>query len=50
VMIDGSATHLCEDVRALADERGICLHLTPPGLTDILEPLGRAIFGALEAE
>jgi hypothetical protein len=50
VIIDGYATHLCDDVRALADERGLCLHLIPPGLPDIAQPLDRAVFGALEAE
>jgi hypothetical protein len=39
VIIDRYAAHLGNNVRALADELSICLHLTPPGLTDILQPL-----------
>jgi hypothetical protein len=50
VIIDGYASHLCDDVRAMADERGVCLHLIPPGLTNILQTLDRAVFGALKAE
>jgi hypothetical protein len=50
VIIDCYATHLCDDGRALADELGIRLHFIPPGLTDILQPLDRAVFGALKAE
>ena len=50
VILDGYATHLCDDVRALADELGIGLHFIPPGLTDLLQPLDRSVFGALKAE
>jgi hypothetical protein len=42
--------HLCDDVRALADELCIRLHFIPRGLTDILQTLDRALFGALKAE
>ena len=50
VMLDGYAIHLCDDVRVLADELGIQLHVIPPGLTDLLQPLDRSVFGALKAE
>jgi hypothetical protein len=50
VIIDCYAAHLCDDVRALADELGLRLHFIPPRLTDILQPLDRAVFGALKAE
>ena len=49
VILDGYATHLCDAVRALADELGIVLHFIPPGLTDLLQPLDRNVFGALKA-
>jgi hypothetical protein len=44
VIIDGYAAHLCGDVRALANELRIRLHFIPPGLTDILQRLDRAIY------
>ena len=50
VILDGYATHVCDDVRALADELGIVLHFIPPGLTDLLQPLDRSVFGAFKAE
>jgi hypothetical protein len=50
VIIDCYAAHLCGDVRALANELRIRLHFMPPGLMDILQPLDRAVFGALKAE
>jgi hypothetical protein len=49
VTIDRYAAHLCNNVRELADGLGICLHFIP-GLTDIMNPLDRALFGALKAE
>jgi hypothetical protein len=48
--VDGFATHRCDDVLAVADELGIVLHFIPPGLTDLLQPLDRSVFGALKAE
>jgi hypothetical protein len=51
VIIDGCAAHLCDDVRALAAGLGICpFCFMPPGLMDILQPLDRAVLGALKAE
>jgi hypothetical protein len=44
------AAHRCDVVRELADRLCIRLHFIPPGLTDILQPLDRALFGALKAE
>jgi hypothetical protein len=49
-IIDRYTDHLCDDVRAAADEPGLCLHLVPPGLTDTLRLLDRAVFGALKGE
>jgi hypothetical protein len=48
VIIDCYAAHVCDDVRALAGELGIRLHYIAPGLTDILQALDRAVFGALK--
>jgi hypothetical protein len=50
VVIDCDAAHSWHGVLALADELGIRLHIIPPGLTDMLQPLDRAVFGALTAE
>jgi hypothetical protein len=50
VIIDCYTAHRRDVVRELTDELGIRLHFMPPGLTDILQPLDRAIFGALKAE
>jgi hypothetical protein len=50
LIIDGYAAHVCDDVQAMEDGGGICLHLIPPGLTDLLQPLPRAVRGALKAE
>ena len=38
VLLDGHATHLCADVRALGDELGIQRHFTPPSLRGLLQP------------
>jgi hypothetical protein len=37
-------------VRTLAARLNIVLHFIPPGLTDLLQPLDRSVFGALKAE
>jgi hypothetical protein len=29
---------------------GICQHFIPPGLTVIMQPLGRSVFGAMKGE
>jgi hypothetical protein len=50
LILDGYATHRCDDVLAMADELGIVLHFIPSGLTDLLQPLDRSVFGALKAE
>jgi hypothetical protein len=50
LILDRYATHLCDDVVALADELGIVLHFIPPEVTDLLQPLDRSVFGALKAE
>jgi hypothetical protein len=50
LILDGYATHRCDDVLAMADELGIVLRFIPPGLTDLLQPLDRSVFGALQAE
>jgi hypothetical protein len=50
VIIDCHAAHRCDDVLALADELGIRLHFIPQCLTGMLQPLDRAVFGALKAE
>jgi hypothetical protein len=50
LILDGYATHPCEAVWALAARLSIVLHLIPPGLTDLLQPLDRSVFGTLKAE
>jgi hypothetical protein len=50
LILDGYATHRCQAVGALAAELRIVLHFIPPGLTDLLQPLDRSVFGALKAE
>jgi hypothetical protein len=47
---DGDATDCCEDEMGMAGELGIRTHLIPAGLTDLLQPSGRSVFGALKAE
>jgi hypothetical protein len=49
-VIDCDAAHPCDEIRALADELGIRICFIPPGQTDILRPLDRAVFGVLKAE
>jgi hypothetical protein len=46
---DGYATHRCDDVLARAGELAFVLHFIP-GLTDLLQPLDRSVFGALKVE
>jgi hypothetical protein len=50
VIIDCYASPVCDHARALADELGIQIYSIPPGLTDHLQPLDRAVFGALKVE
>ena len=50
VIRDGYAIHVCDDVKALADELGIELDFIPPGLTDLLQPPDRSVFGGHKAE
>ena len=50
LILDGYASHRCEEVKRLAEELHIHLHYIPPGLTDLLQPLDRSVFGALKAE
>jgi hypothetical protein len=50
LILDGYSTHRCEAVRTLAARLSIVLHFIPPGLTDLLQPLDRSLFGALKAE
>ena len=50
VILDCFRVHICEAVRREAARLNIRLHFIPPGLTDLLQPLDRAVFGALKAE
>jgi hypothetical protein len=50
LILDGYATHPCDEVLVLADEHDFILHMIPPGLTDLLQPPDRSIIGALKAE
>jgi hypothetical protein len=50
LILDGYAARRCDDVLAPSDELGIVPHFIPPGLTDVLRPLDRSVFGALKAK
>jgi hypothetical protein len=50
LILDGHATHRCEAVRTLAAMLSIVLQFIRPGLTDVLQPLDRSVFGALKGE
>jgi hypothetical protein len=48
--MDSYSAHRCAVVKAVAEELRIKVHFIPPGLTDLLQPLDRSVFGALKAE
>ena len=50
LILDCYAAHRCTPVKELAKNLNITLHFIPPGLTDLLQPLDLAVFGALKAE
>ena len=49
LIVDVYPTHRSETVRRTAQELNICLEYIPPGLTDVLQPLDRRVFGALKS-
>jgi hypothetical protein len=48
--MDSCSAHRCAAVKAVAEELRIKVHFIPPGLTGLLQPLDRSVFGAVKAE
>jgi hypothetical protein len=50
LILDCYAVHRCDAVRERAETLRIHLHVIRPGPTDVMQPLDRIVFGALQAE
>ena len=49
LLLDLHASHRTEQVKTLAKSLDISLHFIPAGMTDLLQPCDRRIFGSLKA-
>jgi hypothetical protein len=49
LVLDLHSSHRTEAVKSLASSLNIELHYVPAGMTDVLQPLDRTVFGALKA-
>ena len=49
LILDSHISHRSEKVKQMASALKINLHYIPPGMTDLLQPLDRRVFGALKS-